>query len=81
MLCELTTPWCLRASVLRSTPYCAAIWVYTSYSPGSHDSIAASAASIELMLIQISRVEVLVLHEESGHHAGPGITPGASVLI
>jgi hypothetical protein len=30
-------------------------------------------------LIELSRVEVLVLHQESGHCAGPGIAPGSSV--
>jgi hypothetical protein len=34
---------------------------------------------IELILIELSRVEVLVLHQESGHCPGPGIAPGSSV--
>ena len=52
------TRWCLRASVLRSTPCFAAICEYTSFSPGSSDAIAASAASIELILVDLSRVEI-----------------------
>jgi hypothetical protein len=43
---QVDRPWCRRASVVRSTPYLFAICVYTSFSPGSKASIAASAASI-----------------------------------
>jgi hypothetical protein len=52
---------------------------YMSFLPGFSNSIAASAVSIEVMLVVLCSVKVLVLHLVSGHYMGPGITLGTTL--
>ena len=74
MLSEVNAPLCLQASVVGSTPYFLAICAYTSFSPGLYDSIAVSAASIELILVELHIVEVLVWHTRIGRFAVAGVS-------
>jgi hypothetical protein len=61
-------------SVVGSTPYFLAICAYTGFSPGLSDSTAASAASIEFILIELHVVEVLVLHARIARFAVAGVS-------
>lgn len=51
-------PWCLRDSVVRSTLNCLATARYEKDAPGSRDSIASIAASIEFILVELQCVKV-----------------------
>ena len=57
---ERVLAWCLRVSVERHKPYLLAISVQVNFSPGSNDSISASASSIGAILIELSGVEKVV---------------------
>ena len=53
---------CWRVNVDRTTPNSFAIFLYEKISPGFHDSVAAIAALIGSILVEMRRVEVGVLH-------------------
>jgi hypothetical protein len=65
---EVDAPLCCRTSVVGSTLYIFAYCAYISFSPGSSDSIAASAVCIGSMVVELRRVEVLVLHRRIGRY-------------
>jgi hypothetical protein len=55
-------PWCLRDNVARDTLNCFATLRYEKDALGSRDSIAAIAFLIRVILVEMRRVEVGMMH-------------------
>jgi hypothetical protein len=59
---DCVLPWCLRDNVARDTLNRFATSRYEKDAPGSRDSIAAIAFSIGVILVEMRRVEVGMMH-------------------
>ena len=72
--------WCLRARVLRSTPNFFATWVYVKSRPRVKDSIAASAAKIGFILVELYVVQNRLENKAPGHLVITHVNASMSIL-